>query len=130
MPLKLDLIGLIVEDMGKSLAFYRALGLEIPPEMDSEGHVEITLENGLRLAWDTHATIRSFDEHWQPGNGHHQVAFAFLCDDAAAVDANYQRVIDLGYESHKEPFDAFWGQRYAQVKDPDGNVIDLFAPLS
>jgi uncharacterized glyoxalase superfamily protein PhnB len=29
----------------------------------------------------------------------------------------------------KEPWDAFWGQRYAAVGDPDGNLIDLFAPL-
>ncbi len=34
-----------------------------------------------------------------------------------------------GTEGHKEPWDAFWGQRYAQAKDPDGNVVDLFAPL-
>lgn len=129
MALKLDLIGIIVADMAKSLAFYRALGLDIPPEMDSEGHVEITLENGLRFAWDTQEVIRSFDANWQPGNGHHQVAFAFLCDTPAEVDASHQRIINLGYDSHKEPFDAFWGQRYAQVKDPDGNVIDLFAPL-
>ena len=27
-----------------------------------------------------------------------------------------------------EPFDAFWGQRYATVLDPDGNAVDLFAP--
>lgn len=27
------------------------------------------------------------------------------------------------------PSDAFWGQRYATVHDPDGNPIDLFAPL-
>lgn len=24
---------------------------------------------------------------------------------------------------------AFWGQRYAVVRDPDGNDVDLFAPL-
>jgi catechol 2,3-dioxygenase-like lactoylglutathione lyase family enzyme len=29
----------------------------------------------------------------------------------------------------KEPYDAFWGQRYANVADPDGNAVDLFAPL-
>ena len=28
-----------------------------------------------------------------------------------------------------EPFDAFWGQRYATVRDPDGNAVDLFAAL-
>ncbi len=129
MALKLDLIGIIVADMAKSLAFYRALGLDIPPEMDSEGHVEITLENGLRLAWDTQEIIRSFDESWQPGSGHHQMGMAFLCDSPADVDASHQRIVSMGYTSHKEPFDAFWGQRYAQVKDPDGNVVDLFASL-
>ncbi len=129
MALKLDLIGLIVEDMAKSLAFYRALGLEIPPEMDSEGHVEITLDNGLRMAWDTYEIMRMVDPDWQPADGHHRMGLAFLCGSSAEVDANYQRVVGLGYESHKAPFDAFWGQRYAQVKDPDGNVIDLFAPL-
>lgn len=28
------------------------------------------------------------------------------------------------------PFDAPWGQRYATVLDPDGNGVDLFAPLA
>ena len=32
-----------------------------------------------------------------------------------------------GYEGHKEPWDAFWGHRYAIVHDPDGNGVDLFA---
>ena len=27
------------------------------------------------------------------------------------------------------PWDAFWGQRYAIVTDPDGNHVELFAPL-
>jgi uncharacterized glyoxalase superfamily protein PhnB len=27
------------------------------------------------------------------------------------------------------PWDAFWGQRYATVLDPDGNSVDLFAAL-
>ncbi len=34
-----------------------------------------------------------------------------------------------GYENHLDPFDAFWGQRYASVRDPDGNAVDLFAAL-
>lgn len=28
------------------------------------------------------------------------------------------------------PWDAFWGQRYGILNDPDGNTIDLFCPLS
>lgn len=126
---KFDLIGIFVKDMPTALAFYRALGLDIPAELDSEGHAEITLPNGLRMAWDTHEVIRSFDENWQEPSGHPQIGLAFLCDSPADVDAQYTRILDAGHQSHKAPWDAFWGQRYAQLKDPDGNVIDLFASL-
>ena len=37
--------------------------------------------------------------------------------------------VSLGHEGHKPPWDAFWGMRYAIVHDPDGNPVDLFAPL-
>lgn len=125
----LDLIGIIVHDMPASLAFYRQLGLEIPQELDAEGHAEITLPNGLRIAWDTHDVIRSFDPDWQPPTGSPRMGLAFLCADPGEVDAQYERITEMGYRGHKAPFDAFWGQRYAQVEDPDGNVIDLFAQL-
>lgn len=127
---KLDLIGIAVQDMPKALAFYRALGLEIPEEMDKEGHVEITLSNGLRLAWDTHEIIKRFDPKWQQPTGSHRMGMAFLCENSQAVDAAFERITHMGYTAHKPPWDAFWGQRYAQILDPDGNVIDLFAPLS
>jgi uncharacterized glyoxalase superfamily protein PhnB len=35
-----------------------------------------------------------------------------------------------GHHGKTAPWDAFWGQRYATVLDPDGNQVDLFAPLS
>ena len=35
-----------------------------------------------------------------------------------------------GHEGHLVPWDAFWGQRYATVHDPDGNAIELFADLT
>jgi uncharacterized glyoxalase superfamily protein PhnB len=129
MPPKFDLIGIVVQDMASSLKFYRQLGLSIPAEADSEGHVEVTLAGGLRMAWDSTEVIRSFDPHWSPGSGGHRMGLAFLCDNAAEVDVTYNRLVEQGYTSHKEPWDAFWGQRYAQVLDPDGNPVDLFAPL-
>lgn len=130
MPPKLDLIGIAVKDMPAALAFYRQLGLDIPADMDGEGHVEHVLPNGLRMAWDTHETIRSFDPHWQPPNDGHSIGLAFLCDSPAEVDAQFERLTGMGYPEQSAPFDAFWGQRYAQIKDPDGNVVDLFAPLA
>jgi len=39
MSTKLNVIGVVVDEMARSLAFYRELGLEIPAEKDSEPHV-------------------------------------------------------------------------------------------
>jgi uncharacterized glyoxalase superfamily protein PhnB len=129
MTARLDLIGLVVEDMGRSLAFYRKLGIDLPPDADTEPHVEATLPGGLRIAWDTVETVRSFDPGWTAPSGGHRVALSFACDSAADVDATYRALVDAGHAGHKEPWDAFWGQRYAIVLDPDGTSVDLFAAL-
>ena len=128
MQARLDMIGIVVQDMATSLAFYRLLGLDIPADADTQPHVDIALPSGMRLAWDTVATIRSFDPTWTAPSGSPRVALAFLFDTPAEVDAAYQSLVGAGYEGHREPWDAFWGQRYAIVHDPDGNGVDLFAP--
>lgn len=71
----------------------------------------------------------SFNDEWEEPVGH-RMGIAFLCDSPAEVDKLYEDVLAADYESQKPPWDAFWGQRYAQVKDPDGNLVDLFAPLA
>jgi catechol 2,3-dioxygenase-like lactoylglutathione lyase family enzyme len=129
MKARLDMIGIVVADMVRSLAFYRKLGLHIPPDADGEPHVEITLPGGLRLAWDTVETVRSFDPGWSAPSGSPRVGLAFLCESPAGVDEAYETLVGEGYEGHKAPWDAFWGQRYAVMHDPDGNSIDLSAPL-
>jgi catechol 2,3-dioxygenase-like lactoylglutathione lyase family enzyme len=124
-----DLIGLVVADMAASLAFYRLLGLDVPEAADDQPHVEHQLPGGLRLAWDTVETIRSFDPEWTPPDGGSpRIGLAFLCDSPAEVDATFKQVVAAGHRGHKEPWDAFWGQRYASLLDPDGNGVDLFAP--
>ena len=116
--------------MGASLAFYRRLGLSIPAEADAEPHVGVELPGGLQLALDTEDTIRSFDPKWTRPSSGFQMSLAFACDSPADVDAAYAELTDAGYEGHLAPWDAFWGMRYASVRDPDGNPVDLFAPLS
>lgn len=126
---KLDLVAVIVRDMAAAVAFYRRLGLEFPDGAESEPHVEATNAPGIRFALDTVEVVRSFDPDWTEPTGSARIGLAFLCDSPEDVDATYRGLIDAGYEGHKEPWDAFWGQRYAQVRDPDGNVVDLFADL-
>lgn len=126
---RFDLIGIVVADMARSLGFYRRLGLDVPDVADAEPHVELALPGGLRLAWDTIDTIRSFDPDWTPPTGGHRIGLAFACETPADVDAAYAELIGAGHEGHLAPWDAFWGQRYATVLDPDGNSVDLFAAL-
>ena len=129
MNLQLSLIELVVADMAATLAFYRRLGLDIPPGAEEQPHVDIELKGGLRMAFDTEDTIRSFDKGWTRPSGGHRAALAFACDSPAEVDAAYADLTGAGYEGHLAPWDAFWGMRYAQVADPDGTVIDLYALL-
>lgn len=130
MTARLDAIGLIVADMGRSLDFYRLLGVEVPGDADGEPHAEASLPGGLRLMWDTAESVRSFDPSWEPPGGGHRAALAFACDTPTDVDRTYASLVGAGYEGHLEPWDAFWGQRYATLRDPDGNGVDLFAPLA
>ncbi len=122
-------MGIVVSDLRASLRFYRMLGLELPEDPGDEQHVEATTPGGLRVMFDTIAVVRSFMPEWEPASGGHRMGLAFHCGDAAGVDATYARLTAAGYPGAKAPWDAFWGQRYAQVSDPDGNPVDLFAPL-
>ena len=113
--------------MADAARFYRLLGVDVPePESD---HLDATLPSGVRLMWDAESLIRQLDPEWKRPAGGHAMALAFECASPAEVDETYRRVVDAGFQGKKEPYDAFWGQRYANVVDPDGNVVDLFAAL-
>ena len=77
---------------------------------------------------DAEEVVESFRPDWTREAGN-QLALAFECASPAEVDELWTRVRDAGFEADKEPWDAFWGQRYAQLRDPDGVPIDLFAAL-
>ena len=130
MTATLGVIGVVVEDMARSLAFYRRLGLDVPAGADGEPHVEVALPGGLKLAFDTTETIRSFDPSWTPAAGSPRMSLAFACDSPAEVDKLYGELVAAGYEGHKEPWDAVWGMRYAVLHDPDGNSVDLYCPTA
>ena len=123
-------IGLVVADMGRALAFYRALGLDVAKDADDQPHVDVPLPNGARLMFDTIDTIHSFDPTWSPPTGDHRIALAFTCDSPNDVDGVFAELVGSGYEPHLEPWNTFWGQRYASVHDPDGNSIELYAPAA
>jgi hypothetical protein len=75
---RLGLVEIVVTDMGAALDFYRMLGLDVPAGADGEPHVDVALPGGLRLAFDTEATIASFHPTRKFGvGGRVGLAFAF-----------------------------------------------------
>ena len=124
---RLNALGIVTSDMARSIAFYRLLGLDVP-ETPAEGHVEVSLPSGVRLMLDSEDVVRSFQPEWSRETGN-QVSLALECESAAGVDDLYARVVAAGFEGKKEPWEAFWGQRYAQLRDPDRVPVDLYAPL-
>jgi catechol 2,3-dioxygenase-like lactoylglutathione lyase family enzyme len=123
----LNAIGIVVSDMATSIRFYRRLGLDVPEKPD-EGHVDTFLPNGIRFMLDSEEVVRSFLPEWTRETGN-QLSIAFECVSPAEVDEVYARVTSGGFPGEKEPWDAFWGQRYAVLPDPDGVPVNLYAPL-
>ena len=74
------------------------------------------------IGTDSEETIRTF----LPGN---QLALAFECASPSEVDETHERVVSARFHGEQEPWDAFRGQRYAQLRDPDGVGVDLYATL-
>ncbi len=124
---QLNALGVVASDMAASIRFYRLIGLDVP-DTPGEGHVETFLPNGVRLMLDSEEVILSFRPDWSRDTGN-QISIAFECDGPAEVDAVYRRAVEAGFDGEKEPWDAFWGQRYAQLRDPDGVPVDLYAAL-
>jgi catechol 2,3-dioxygenase-like lactoylglutathione lyase family enzyme len=122
---KLNAIGILVADMERAKAFYRRLGLEFTGD---DTHADCELPGGFRVMLDTYAMAKSLLPDWSPPTGPARVAFAFQCATPAGVDTMFTELAAAGAESVKEPYDAPWGQRYATLLDPDGNMIDLYAP--
>ena len=123
---ELEAFGITTVDMAASLRFYGLIGVDVPQA--GEDHVEADVPGRLQLMWDTEELIREIEPDL-PSPVRQRVVLAFRCADAADVDATFQRVVDAGFESQREPWDAFWGQRFAYLRDPDGNRVAFFAPL-
>ena len=129
MAVQPDMIGIVVREMSSALRFYRTLGLAIPDAQESEPYVQVITPNGYRISWNALEMIKQIDPGWTEPVGH-RMELAFKCDSPAEVDATHAKLVAAGYHSHKVPWDAFWGQRYAIVDDPDGNHVSLFAELT
>jgi len=128
---RLDAFGIVVVDLKRAVDFYRVLGAPFPEgaEASEHGHAEATLAGGVRFMIDTEASVKTFNPDWRRAAGMSGASLAFHCSGGNDVDAIYELAIAAGGRRVKDPWNAFWGQRYALLSDPDGNPVDLYAEL-
>lgn len=122
--MSLDAVGVVCENIESSIEFYGMLGLDF--KASGEGHYEAVTLSGFRLMLDSVKLIKRINPDWKKPIGS-SVILCFKQDSVKAVDNCYARMMAAGAASQKEPWDAFWGQRYACVYDPDGHQVDIFA---
>ena len=134
MTLDLNQIDLVVRDMDASIAFYRALGVEIPDTAvwrtpSGTHHVDVVLPGGVTLHLDSPALAGVYDPGWRaPSGPGTRVVLGFKVDAREDVDRLHAKLTALGHPSAQPPWDAFWGARYAVVEDPDGTHVGIMSP--
>ncbi len=126
--MKISAVGVSSRDMQKSVEFYSLLGFDFSGVDLTEAHVEpVTPEGSARLMIDSNQMIKDiFGE--EPVQGNHST-FAIEYSSVEELNSVADKLTKAGFVFKKEPWDAFWGQRYAIIADPDGCLVDLYARL-
>jgi catechol 2,3-dioxygenase-like lactoylglutathione lyase family enzyme len=134
-PVVMDQLNLVVRDMDATLAFYRALGVAVrddgadwPPGSGAR-HVDVRFPSGMRLEFDNVAMAKIWHARWRETGDGTKAVLGFSLPSREAVDDKYAELTAAQYFGVHPPHDAFWGARYAIVKDPDGNDIGLMSPI-
>ena len=143
--MRLDGFGLLVEDMGKMIRFYRdVLGFEIKEE-ENTSNVYLVKDGTLFLLYgrkdfekmtNRDGTLfllygrKDFEkmtnrryEYIKGLNGHFEIAL--YVDSFEEVDEAYRKAIENGATSVLEPELEPWGQRTCYIADPEGNLIEI-----
>jgi catechol 2,3-dioxygenase-like lactoylglutathione lyase family enzyme len=128
--IRLDQINLVVGSVAASRAFYARLGLDFADGDDpvwADHHVSAHHGDGMPI--DVDLDSGSFAPQWNRGwPGGTGVVLGFKVDSRPEVDDLVAVLAADGVPVQQEPYDAFWGARYAVVSDPDGNGIGIMSP--
>jgi predicted lactoylglutathione lyase len=118
---RFTMVVLLVEDLPRSLAFYRRLGVEFPADADQRRDVQVPLGGGHQLVIST--TFGRNDPDRRAPDGGSRIMLEFFVEGNDAVDAKYRELVDAGYHSRREPFLTNFSAYMALVDDPDGNTV-------
>ena len=128
---RISLITLGVADLGRSRAFYEALGWRASPASTPE--VAFFQGNGLALALYGRSALAADAAVLDQPTGFSGVTLAHNARSKAEADQVFTEALAAGAEPLKRPHDTFWGGYSGYFADPDGHLWEVawnpFFPL-
>lgn len=126
MGLHLSQINVVTPDVARTAEFYRLLGLDVRDTPGGWASHHRTVEGqGLDFDIDSAAFAQ---QYWASAEIPAGVALTFRVDTRDEVDEHYERATAAGHQGLHEPFDTFWGARYAIVRSPAGEAVGFMGP--
>lgn len=122
---------LVAKDVDATIAFYRLLGVDLPEDTiwrtdSGPHHTEgVPIGGGAEVEIDSEALAAKYNAGFERSSN---TMLGFRVDSRRAVDDLHSRLTEAGHTSSQPPTDAFWGARFAVVKDPDGRDVGIMSP--
>ena len=118
-------IRIITGDVARLVGFYeKAMGLQA--SWSTEDFAELTTAHGT-LAIGSTRTVPLFAPGSARPADNRTVIIEFLVDD---VDSAYQKLTGFVEDFVTEPTTMPWGNRSLLFRDPDGNLVNFFTPVT
>ena len=118
-------IRIITDDLDRLVSFYEQL-TGVTAERPAPPFAELVLPS-TTLAIGHSQTVGLFGAGSARAADNHSVIIEFRVDD---VDTEYARLKTLVSEWVQEPTTMPWGNRSILFRDPDGNLVNLFTPVT
>jgi catechol 2,3-dioxygenase-like lactoylglutathione lyase family enzyme len=131
----LNQLNIVSSNPEASIAFYRRLGLDIADQnawRTATGTHHVSAEDaGINFDLDSTAFAQLWNSGWRGRKDlAGRIVLGLSVASRAEVDRLYGEMTAAGHHGLQEPYDAFWGARYAIVADPDGVAVGLMSPIS
>lgn len=118
-------IRIITDDVVRLVAFYEQV-TGTTATWGNEIFAELSTASGT-LAIAGTPTVRLLGPGAAESRANRSVIIEYLVDD---VDAAYEKLRDVVEDVVAEPTTMPWGNRSFLFRDPDGNLVNLFTPVT
>ena len=130
-PVTIVKVNIVAAKYDETVEFYRRIGIQIPKvisEPPETRHAEAVDHGSCSFALDNPALASIYNAEWRKSSAASPVLITVRIPTRAAVDETYDALVAAGHEGLQVPYDAFWGARFAVVRDPERNAVGLESP--